>query len=522
MAPNFLALTLSLLLWPGHSFAALRSYDFTVHQGTRAPGEGLALVRPGCCLTDNYTDGVTREVYLINGQQPGPLIEVEEGDDLEVFVKNELPAETTIHWHGEDANDNRPATGEQEVAGGHFYLADADLSRSGLLQRGTPEMDGVPGVSQFPIAPGGNFTYKFSVGNEYGFYWYHSHFRAYYNDAVRGPLMIHPSPSRTRPFESLASSGAEKNMLLQAERNASSVLLNDWTHSVSDAVYAQYFETGAYPFCVDSLLANGYGRVQCLPESILQAGTGLGLGSSSSRVGSTSTIEVSTSMAKRMDGSSGNTDTAMQTMTAGDSSTSPMMPMSTVAMVSMTSMSSMPSMSGMSGMSGTSGNSASSPPSTSLTPRGCTPPKMFRPGFNASSLPPDTCTNTTSPLLTIPANYTQGWLALNLVNSGAVSQLGVSLDAHSMFVYAADGLFVELQQLKVLYIAVGQRYSVMIKLDQKPGNYYLRFASYPGGDMQQVIEGQAIVSYSSLILPFFDRLKAMRPDLDQLTSPKSS
>lgn len=35
----------------------------------------------------------------------------------------------------------------------------------------------------------------------------------------------------------------------------------------------------------------------------------------------------------------------------------------------------------------------------------------------------------------------------------------------------------------------------MIKLDQSPGDYYLRFATYPWGDMQQVLEGQAIVSY---------------------------
>ena len=45
-------------------------------------------------------DGFTRDVYLINGQQPGPLIEIDEGDDLEVFVKNDLPVESTIHWHG--------------------------------------------------------------------------------------------------------------------------------------------------------------------------------------------------------------------------------------------------------------------------------------------------------------------------------------------------------------------------------------------------------------------------------------
>ena len=35
----------------------------------------------------------------------------------------------------------------------------------------------------------------------------------------------------------------------------------------------------------------------------------------------------------------------------------------------------------------------------------------------------------------------------------------------------------------------------MIKLDQSPGNYSLRFATYPAGDMQQVLEDQAIISY---------------------------
>lgn len=43
---------------------------------------------------------------------------------------------------------------------------------------------------------------------------------------------------------------------------------------------------------------------------------------------------------------------------------------------------------------------------------------------------------------------------------------------------------------------LGQRYSVMIKLDQQPDSYNFRFATYPSGDMQQVLEGYAVVSYS--------------------------
>lgn len=101
---------LILLLKIGHSAASLRSYNFTIHSGFRAPGRSPhpytnLPVKHGHRpfpekLVDKRTDGFSREVYLINNQQPGPLIEVEEGDDLEIFVKNDLTVETTIHWHG--------------------------------------------------------------------------------------------------------------------------------------------------------------------------------------------------------------------------------------------------------------------------------------------------------------------------------------------------------------------------------------------------------------------------------------
>lgn len=45
-------------------------------------------------------------------------------------------------------------------------------------------------------------------------------------------------------------------------------------------------------------------------------------------------------------------------------------------------------------------------------------------------------------------------------------------------------------------LEIGQRYSVMIRLENRPGDCYLRFATYPDGDMQQVLEGQAIMSYN--------------------------
>ena len=253
--------------------------------------------------------------------------------------------------------------------------------------------------------------------------------------------MIHPSRTRPRPFERLAENSDALAKLLQAECDASPILLNDWTHALSDTIYAQYFKTGAFPHCVDSILANGFGRVECLPDYILQAGTGLGLDSSSSggsgspQVPTDASPTSMTGMDKRMDmgGSSTLADTMIKWMSTTEGSTQ---------MTSTSPMSSIAPMSSMASMSSTQGMG-------SLNARGCTPPMMFRPGYNVSSLPSATCANTTSSLLTIPANCTQGWLALNLVNSGAVSKLAVSLDAHSMYVYAADGLYVTLQEVKV-------------------------------------------------------------------------
>lgn len=44
-----------------------------------------------------------------------------------------------------------------------------------MLQKGTNWADGVPGISQCPIPAGSSFQYKFTVDNQYGTYWYHSH-----------------------------------------------------------------------------------------------------------------------------------------------------------------------------------------------------------------------------------------------------------------------------------------------------------------------------------------------------------
>jgi hypothetical protein len=89
-------------------------------------------------------DGVYRQMILINGQFPGPLIECNDGDRLVIEIENQSINATAFHWHG-------------------------------IFQNGSNWMDGTVGVTQCPIAPGRNFTYDFTIRGQHGTYWYGFH-----------------------------------------------------------------------------------------------------------------------------------------------------------------------------------------------------------------------------------------------------------------------------------------------------------------------------------------------------------
>lgn len=119
-------------------------------------------------VTINVAPGFTTKVFAFNGQVPGPLIHVKEGDDLTIHVTNNTTLPHTIHWHG-------------------------------INQVGSWQNDGVPGVTQDAIKPGEEFTYKFKVDRP-GSLWYHCHVNVWEHVATRGmwgPLIVdpkHPSP----------------------------------------------------------------------------------------------------------------------------------------------------------------------------------------------------------------------------------------------------------------------------------------------------------------------------------------
>jgi hypothetical protein len=101
------------------------------------------------------------DLWGYNGSAPGPTIQITKGDRVRIIVDNHLPEPTSMHWHGFEVPF---------------------------------EMDGAPGASQDPIAPGGRFVYEFTLNQE-GTFFYHSHMAMQEMMGMIGAFIMHPRES---------------------------------------------------------------------------------------------------------------------------------------------------------------------------------------------------------------------------------------------------------------------------------------------------------------------------------------
>jgi FtsP/CotA-like multicopper oxidase with cupredoxin domain len=113
--------------------------------------------------------GKVVKAWTYDGQVPGPEIRLKEGERVRIALKNELPEATTIHWHGVDVPN---------------------------------PMDGVPGVTQEPVKPGGTFVYDFTATPS-GTRWYHTHFQEHnqLDLGLYAPFIIEPAGGDPFPFD---------------------------------------------------------------------------------------------------------------------------------------------------------------------------------------------------------------------------------------------------------------------------------------------------------------------------------
>jgi len=111
--------------------------------------------------------GVVVDAWTYDGTAPGPTLRVRQGDLVVVRLVNRLPVATTIHWHG------------VAVPGGE---------------------DGVAGLTQDAVPPGGAYTYRF-ITRDAGTYWYHAHQDSLTQVAcgLYGALVVTPAtPARSQ------------------------------------------------------------------------------------------------------------------------------------------------------------------------------------------------------------------------------------------------------------------------------------------------------------------------------------
>jgi manganese oxidase len=100
----------------------------------------------------------TLDIWGYNGSSPGPTIQVQQGDRVRIELENRLPESTTMHWHGLEV---------------------------------PIKQDGVPYISQKPIAPGETYTYEFTVHQE-GTFFYHAHSAMQEMIGLIGMFIAHP------------------------------------------------------------------------------------------------------------------------------------------------------------------------------------------------------------------------------------------------------------------------------------------------------------------------------------------
>jgi FtsP/CotA-like multicopper oxidase with cupredoxin domain len=117
-----------------------------------------------------FIPGRVVDAWGFNGSVPGPTIQVNEGDHVRLIVENKLPEPFSMHWHGLEIPN---------------------------------EMDGMPGISQDAIPPGGTFAYEFTL-HQNGTFFYHSHMAMQEMMGLIGLFIIHPrtaySPRVDRDF----------------------------------------------------------------------------------------------------------------------------------------------------------------------------------------------------------------------------------------------------------------------------------------------------------------------------------
>ncbi|XP_072995105.1 putative laccase-9 [Typha latifolia] len=153
----------------------------------------------------------TKNILTVNGEFPGPTIHARKGDTVIVKVCNQAEYNITLHWHGVDQPRN-------------------------------PWSDGPEYVTQCPIQPGANFTYRILFTEEEGTIWWHAH-SDWDRATVHGAIVVHPRRGTTFPYPK--------------PYKEIPIILGEWWIANVSQILADALRTGADANLSDAYTING-------------------------------------------------------------------------------------------------------------------------------------------------------------------------------------------------------------------------------------------------------------------------
>lgn len=312
----------------------------------------------------NPDGGHWRPVFVGNSESPFPTINAREGDLVNVHIHNDLGLPISAHWVG--VHHKMSATWN----------------------------DGSSGVTSYPILPRANWTSVFNTSGDWGLKWFLEHTSTPSVDGMYGTIWIRPSAERERPYHLISKDALDIQDMMDAEETPAHMTAYNYQHREMPGLLAQLQTEGYDPYCFQSVLINGKGRVHCKPDEL-----------------------------KEIDGK----------------------PVNSYGCVEQ--------------------------PSGAIAYDECKP--------SAGDYE-------------IIETQSRRWMMINIVNPGLEHPWRISIDKHDFWIVANDGGFIEPQKVQVLTLTNAERVTILVKLDQEPRDYAIRFHAL---SRLQFLQGYAILRY---------------------------
>ncbi|TWU70898.1 hypothetical protein ED733_001766 [Metarhizium rileyi] len=144
------------------------------------------------------------------------------------------------------------------------------------------------------------------------------------------------------------------------------------------------------------------------------------------------------------------------------------------------------------------------PPGTEVSDKGCFPADLDQVQGGPWNIPkrPDlipphvqegcVASRNENATIVVDPYRNNGWVSMHIVAAATIAQIAFSVDDHEFWLYEIDGNYVNPKKFFSAVMSAGETFSIMMKLDKKPGKYTIRV---PNSGASQVLGGFGEMAY---------------------------